>query len=348
MAVQMRFFVYLLSLKLLNDCMTMRYLDPKADLTFKKVFGEHPDLIISFLNALLPFDSTKEDIVGVEYMSPELVPMNPLRKDSIVDVRCRDRKGRQFIVEMQMMWTSAYKQRVLFNASKAYVSQLERGCDYELLQPVYSLNLVNDTFSESKNYYHDFKIVEVAETKEVIEGLRFIFIELPKFTPKTFNDRKMQVLWLRYLTEIDEKTREVPGELLENPDINKAVTQLEESAFTESQLQAYDRFWDMVSTAKMQISSSRREARAAGLAEGRAEGRAAGLAEGRAAGLAEGRAEGLVEGRAAGLAEGRAEGLVEGRQEEKFENARKMKEEGIPVEVIGRITGLTLDEIISL
>ena len=27
----------------------MRYLDPKADLTFKHVFGEHPDLVISLL-----------------------------------------------------------------------------------------------------------------------------------------------------------------------------------------------------------------------------------------------------------------------------------------------------------
>lgn len=31
----------------------MRYLDPKADLTFKHVFGEHPDLVISLLNALI-------------------------------------------------------------------------------------------------------------------------------------------------------------------------------------------------------------------------------------------------------------------------------------------------------
>ena len=36
--------------------MAKRYLDPKADLTFKKVFGEHPDLVISLLNALLPFN----------------------------------------------------------------------------------------------------------------------------------------------------------------------------------------------------------------------------------------------------------------------------------------------------
>lgn len=29
----------------------MRYLDPKNDLTFKKIFGEHPHLLKSFLNA---------------------------------------------------------------------------------------------------------------------------------------------------------------------------------------------------------------------------------------------------------------------------------------------------------
>ena len=114
-----------------------RYLDPKADLTFKKVFGEHKDLVISFLNALLPFESEEDEISEViEYMDPELRPRNPLKKDSVVDLRCRDARGRQFVVEMQMMWTSEFKQRVLFNASKAYVSQLDIGHDYELLQPV--------------------------------------------------------------------------------------------------------------------------------------------------------------------------------------------------------------------
>ena len=121
----------------------MRYLSPKADLTIYKVFYEHPDLIISFLNALLPFDEADEEITSVEYLTPELVPRNPLREYTIIGVRCRDKAGRQFIVEMQMMWTSAYKQRVLFNASKAYVSQLDKGGDYDALHPVYSLNLVN-------------------------------------------------------------------------------------------------------------------------------------------------------------------------------------------------------------
>ena len=305
----------------------MRYLNPKADLTFKKVFGEHPDLVISFLNALLPLEPD-EEIKDVEYLNPELVPQNPFRKDSIVDVRCRDINGRQFIVEMQMMWTSAYKQRVLFNASKAYVSQLEKGGDYELLQPVYSLNLVNDTFSESTEYYHDFRIVETAETREVIEGLRFIFIELPKFTPKNYGYKRMQVLWLRYLTEINEHTREVPQELMENPDINKAVTQLEESAFTEAQLLGYDKFWDIISTAKMHISSSRREAHEKGFKEGREEG--------------------MKEGREEGMKEGREEGMKEGREEERLKNASKMKAKGFTIEDIAEITGLAKEKIEKL
>lgn len=247
----------------------MRYLNPKADLTFKKVFGEHPDLVASFLNALLPFDSPEERIEHVEYLPSELVPQTPLRKNSIVDVRCKDKRGRQFIVKMQMVWSSEFKQRVLFNASKAYVRQIARGEDYELLQPVYSLNLVNDIFEpELEGYYHNYRIVHVEHSDRIIEGLHFVFVELPKFTPQTYKEKKMHVLWLRYLTEIEENTREVPPELLDNPDIKKAVAQLEESAFTDAQLRGYEKFWDTVSVEKTLINSAERKGRAEGRAEG--------------------------------------------------------------------------------
>ena len=112
----------------------MRYLDPKADLTFKKVFGEHPDLIISFLNALLPFDTPEEEITDVQYVPAELMPDSLLwEADMVENVRCRDRRGRQFVVDIQMIWSPEFKQRVMFNASKAYVRQLDKGERYELL-----------------------------------------------------------------------------------------------------------------------------------------------------------------------------------------------------------------------
>ena len=229
----------------------MKYLDPKADLTFKKVFGEHPELVKSLLNALLPFKSEEEEITSVTYLTPEMVPQTPTRKYSIVDVRCEDARGRQFIVEMQMVWSVEFKQRVLFNASKAYVKQLNRGEDYSLLKPVYSLNLVNEVFEpDHEDYYHYYHLVHEEHTEKVIDGLHLVFVELPKFTPHTFTEKKMQVLWLRFLTEIDEKTKTIPAELLDNPEIAKAVSEIEESAYTEEELLGYDDFWDAVSVEK--------------------------------------------------------------------------------------------------
>lgn len=234
----------------------IKYLDPKADLTFKKIFGNHPDLLISLLNALLPLKRDQR-IQSIEYLPTELVPIDPIHKDTIVDVRCKDIEGRQFVVEMQMAWTDAFKQRVLFNASKAYVSQAEMGYKYEDLQPVYSLNLVNDIFEKDlKECIHNYRIVHDRHTKKVIEGLRFTFIELPKFQPHTMKEKRMTILWLRFLTEINDKTKEAPAELLENPEISKALEEVKISAFTDDELRAYEKFWDRVSSEKTLMEGS--------------------------------------------------------------------------------------------
>lgn len=66
----------------------------------------------------------------------------------------------------------------------------------------------------------------------------------------------MHVLWLRYLTEINEKTRVIPPELMESPEIRKAVEQIEESAFSDAQLEGYDKFWDGVRVEKTLISDA--------------------------------------------------------------------------------------------
>lgn len=308
--------------------LTMKYLDPKADLTFKRVFGEHPDLVISLLNALLPIQED-EAVTEIEYLPADMVPDNPLRKYSIVDVRCRDKKGRQFLVEMQMVWSAEFQQRVLFNASKAYVRQLGKGEQYELLQPVYSLNLVNDIFEpDLKGFYHHYALVHVEHSDRIIEGLQLIFVELPKFTPHTYSEKKMQVLWLRYLTEIGEKTREAPEELLENPEIGKALTVLEESAFNDAELARYEGFWDMISVERTLYNSGWRK----------------GVAEGKVEGIAEGKAEGLAEGKAEGLAEGEAKGEVKGVRMV----ALNMKKQGMDNATIAACTGLDIHIVESL
>ncbi len=219
------------------------YLNPKNDVVFKKVFGEDPEILKSFLNALLPL---KSPISSLVYLAPEQAPQIPLHKRPIVDVRCQDEEGRQFIVEMQMIWTDSFKHRVLFNASRAYVQQLEKGEDYSALQPVFALSLIDQNYHPDPEYYHYYEIVEVnvSNRHEVLEGLSFVFIELRKFKPAT---QDLRDLWLRFMTEVNEKTLIVPEELSNQKEIAKAIEKTKESAFTQSQLYAYDRYWDAVS-----------------------------------------------------------------------------------------------------
>ena len=290
-----------------------KYLDPKSDLTFKKVFGEHKDLLISFLNALLPLPLGKE-VVEIEYLPSEMIPINPDKKHSIVDVRCTDTDKRQFLVEMQLYWTDAFQKRALLNTCKAYASPTERGMGYREIKPVYTICLVNDiAFPELEEFYHEFVPTHKQHSDVTIDDFEMIFIELPKFKPSSVKDKKMMVLWLRFLTEINERTRELPSDFTDNSLFSKALSILEESAYTDAELRAIDKYWDMVSCERTLLTASEDKGRAEGLAKG--------------------------------IAKGRAEGLAEGIAKEKASVAANLKNMGLPIEQIVKATGLTTEEI---
>ena len=326
-----------------------KYLDPKADLTFKKIFGEHKHLVISLLNAMLPLKDD-ERIESIEYWPADKIPdRTEVEKYSIVDVCCKDNKKREFIVEMQMSWTESFKKRVLLNASKAYVAQTNKGMFFGNLQPVYALNFVNDIFMHNvDDYYHYYHLVHDKYTDEVIEGLHLIFVELPKFKPQTFTERKMQALWLRFLTEIDENTREVPSELLENAEVKEALEIVERAAFTDDEMFFYDKFWDRVSTQrtweqdwkiKMETAEkARNEAEAkAEVAKAKAEEAEAKAEEAEAkAEEAEAKAE---------VAKAKAEEAEAKLQQKETDIARKLKAMNLPPEQIAAATGLTVEQI---
>ena len=291
------------------------YLDPKNDLTFKRVFGEHKHLCMSLINSMLPLE---KPIVSLEYNSGELVPeLTDILRNTSVDVRCTDEDGRQFIVEMQMYWSESFKSRVLLNASKAYVKQLDKAQDFKLLQPVYALTFVNDTFEvapEMKDeYYHYYKIVNIKDTEKQIEGLEFLFVELPKFKPQRRAEKKLHELWLRFLTEINESIQKVPEELLENEYTREAVSYMETAAYTKAQLDAYDQ-WKIDAMTERSV-------------------------------LDEALRKGLSEGEAIGLEKGLEKGEAIGEQKKAMVIAKKLLKTGMAKENVMDATGLTAEQI---
>ncbi len=250
-----------------------RYLDPKADVVFKKIFGDHPNILISFLNAVLPLEPDSP-IVELSYLPSEQVPAIPEFKRTIADAKCKDAQGRIFIVEMQMNWTDSFKQRLLFGTSQALVKQLEVGCEYKLLQPVYGLGLVAEIYEKtSPEWYHHYQLVKKGILdSDVIEHLQLIFIELPKFPIYSPNEKKLRLLWLRFLREIDGKTKTVSNELLDVPEIAQAIALAEESAYSPGELDVYESYWDQVRREKTLMIDKYDEGKAEGRAEGKAEG----------------------------------------------------------------------------
>jgi predicted transposase/invertase (TIGR01784 family) len=264
-----------------------RYLDPKNDLTFKRIFGEHPDLLIGFLNAVMPFSSGRL-IREVAYLPAEQVPDISGKKNSLVDVKCRDESGRVFIIEMQMFWTDDFMNRLVFNAGKAYVRQLDKSKSYHLLQPVYTLAILNENFNHrTERFYHHYSIVNRENTDEVIEGLQFVLVELKKFKFEKWSERRIAALWLRFLKEVDESMTSLPPELAENEQIRRAAGLCEEGAFSPEELAAYEAYWDWIRTEK----TVREGSLAKGRAEGEAKGRAEGMEKGESIGMEKGRAE---------------------------------------------------------
>jgi len=222
-----------------------RFLDPRSDLVFKKIFGQHPALIKSFLNSILPLPEGRF-IETVEYLTPEQSPRIPAMKNTIVDVKCTDQNGQIFIVEMQMIWSKSFMKRFLFGTSKAYVQQLEAGKTYSTLCPVYGVALVNQTFEEeTEDWFHHYRLTNTKDIDKTLEGIELLFLELPKFNPKTFEHRKVGVLWLRFLRETKE-LESIPEEFKDSPEIIQAIALAEESAYTAAELEAYDEYLDAI------------------------------------------------------------------------------------------------------
>jgi predicted transposase/invertase (TIGR01784 family) len=239
-----------------------RYLDPKTDLTFKRIFGEHKHLCISLLNSLLPLEESGR-IVEIEYLSPEHAPRTPLGKDSIVDVKCMDAAGRRFIVEMQMYWSSLFTKRMVFNAAQALVKQADRpgpgkpSKKFSLLQPVYTLAIVNHGFpyKDKDRWLYIYKVADVENPRHVLEGLNFIVVDMEaedmvrKVGSQrgwTMEKKRMAVLWMRFLKETGENET-VDRELMEDDTIRMAMEICEEGAFTREEMEAYEAYCDHIS-----------------------------------------------------------------------------------------------------
>jgi predicted transposase/invertase (TIGR01784 family) len=226
-----------------------KYLDPKNDVAFKKIFGsdKHKDILIHFLNDILGFEG-KDEIAEVTFLSPIQDPEIASKKQSIVDVLCKDKDGRQIIVEMQVSEFEGFEKRAQYYAAKAYCRQLNKGKKedgrYSNLKEIIFIAIADQILFPGKaEYKSDHIILDKENGDHDLKDFSFTFIELPKFK-KTSVDELDNVLeqWVYYFKYADESDNKELEKLFSKSDmvIRQAYDALEQHNWTEDELMAYE------------------------------------------------------------------------------------------------------------
>lgn len=124
-------------------------------------------------------------------------------------------------------------------------------------------------------------------------------------------------LLISLLTEIDTNTEQVPTELKENPEIQKALEELKVTGFTEEELRAYEKLLDNIRVERTLQQDS----------------------------YEKGVEEGMEKGMEKGMEQGVEIGLTKGQNKEKFTIAQKMLSAKLPYSQIIAFTGLTEEQL---
>jgi len=247
-----------------------KYINPYTDFGFKKLFGEeaNKDLLIDFLNQLLP-DIHK--IVNLTFKSPE--QMGDIKSDrkAIFDIHCENEKRDRFIVEMQKAKLKFFKDRAVFYTTFPIKEQAEKG-DWDFkLNPVYCVAILDFTFDDEREQIDYMSHVQLKDQycQTFFNKLKYIFIEMPRFTKQEYELENHFDKWLYFLKHLED-FENIPGILKEDLFL-KAFEVAEIANFDKRQMAEYEESLKHYRDLKGVIDTSFEEGEKLGIEKGRKE-----------------------------------------------------------------------------
>jgi predicted transposase/invertase (TIGR01784 family) len=217
----------------------MKFVDVKNDVAFRKIFGNEnrKEVLISFLNAILLLQENQK-IVDVDILTPYQLPDLRGGKVTIVDVKAKDQNNKTYIVEMQVADVHGFDKRVLYYASKSYTAQIERGNQYERLNPIYFIGILDFEVTKNKSYISRHKIIDIETNENYIKDIEFNFIELPKFKKEQNELNTIIDQWI-YFIKNAESLDVIPSNL-KDQGLKFAYEDASKYNWTKLELEAYD------------------------------------------------------------------------------------------------------------
>jgi len=252
----------------------MRFISPKVDYAFKKIFGSEQSqrILISFLNAI---------IYGGDKVIQSLTIVNPYNpgqvftlKDTFLDVKAVLADGSIVIIEMQIASMVAFNKRVAYNLAKAYSNQLVKGEDYPLLNPAIAVTITDFIlFNDTEKIISKFTFHEEEEKFKILENeLRLIFVELPKFNKTLSESHSLTDKWIYFLKETAHLDN-IPESLAAISEIEFALQLANQANMTVEELDIVDRRGMMLQDEKGRIAYAEEKGEQRGEERGEQKGR---------------------------------------------------------------------------
>ena len=223
-----------------------KFLNPRNDVAFKRLFGneKNKDILITFLNEVLR-NQLHNPITGVEFLTPIQEAEILSKKQSIVDVLCKDSDGCQYIIEMQVANMAGFEERAQYYASKAFVNQLNQGEEYKRLKEVIFIAFTNfSIFPEKEEYKSEHVTLDKKTLENNLDKISFTFVDLVKFDqkrPTKIDDLSLEERFYYFLRHAEDINPEDLQLLIkENKVLERAFHELNRVYWTENELRQYE------------------------------------------------------------------------------------------------------------
>jgi predicted transposase/invertase (TIGR01784 family) len=204
--------------------------------------------------------------VDLTIVDPYNIPMLKGMKDTYVDVKAELQDKSKIIIEMQVLNHEGFEKRILYNAAKNYSIQLHKKEDYQLLNPVIALTIVDFImFEETDKIITNFKMIEKDDFINYNDDIELIFIELPKFNKTLDNLQGIQEQWLYFIKNAGS-LEYIPKKL--NKPIIKALEVVNEANFTEEELELQYKRKEFISIQRLAVLKAKNDGLKQGIQEG--------------------------------------------------------------------------------
>ncbi|MEB3342346.1 Rpn family recombination-promoting nuclease/putative transposase [Okeania sp.] len=201
----------------------MKFISPKTDFAFKKIFGSvhSQKILISFLNAIVY--NNQNVIQSLKIINPYNPGVTNTMKDTYFDIKALLDNGYTIVIKMQILKVDDFEKPEIYNLAKAYGNQLDAIQDYTMFPPFIVLTITDFVlFEHIDKMITKFRLKEQTELLDYEDELRLIFVELPKFKKELLELETLSDKWI-YFIKSAPNLEVIPKSLAEVSEIEAAL-----------------------------------------------------------------------------------------------------------------------------